>query len=248
MFKEKKIACVIPARLASSRFPRKILAHLGGKPLIQWVWEAARRVSLFDSVVFAIDAVETARVIEGFGGVYEMTSARCQNGTERLIELQERKKVSADIWVNWQADEPFLSETMLEELLETCDDPTIDVWTLCKRIAAHEEIDCPHVVKVVSDAKGRALYFSRSTIPHYPEGAKEKIYYKHCGLYAYTDAALAKLSTLPPSPLAAAERLEQLTFLAHGFKIFLQETSGEMFGIDVPEQLQAAAERLELIP
>ena len=244
MFKEKKIACVIPARLESSRFPRKILAPLAGKPLIQWVWEAARRVSFFDTVVFAIDSVETARVIDAFGGAYEMTSARCQNGTERLIELQEHKRVEADIWVNWQADEPFLSEAMLEELLETCDETDIDVWTLRKQISSLQDINCPHVVKVVCDAKGRALYFSRATIPNYPQDVQEKIYYKHCGLYAYTDAALAKLSTLPPSPLAEAERLEQLTFLSHGLKIFVQETTGEMFGIDIPEHLTMAALRL----
>ena len=88
MFKEKSIACVIPARLASKRFPRKILAPLGGKPMIQWVWEAAKSVSFFDAVVFAVDSMETARVIEGFGGQWELTSARCRNGTERLIELQ----------------------------------------------------------------------------------------------------------------------------------------------------------------
>ena len=195
-------------------------------------------------MVFAIDSVETARVIEGFGGEYEMTSVRCRNGTERLIELQEHRRISADIWVNWQADEPFLSEAMLRQLLETCDRGKIDVWTLRKRIIEPEDIGSPHVVKVVCDEAGRALYFSRLPIPHYPQGVDEKIYYKHCGLYAYTDAALAKIATLSPSYLAEAERLEQLTFLAHGLSIFVQETEHEMLGVDLPEHLAAAERRL----
>lgn len=246
MFKEKTIVCVIPARLESSRFPRKILASLAGKPLIQWVWEAARKVSLFDQVIIAIDSPLTAQVIEGFGGEYVMTSARCRNGTERLIELQKRGLVKGDIWVNWQGDEPLLHEAMIRQLLATCDQSEVDVWTLRKRIAFQEEIESPHVVKVVCDERGRALYFSRSTIPHYPKGwpDKEKIYYKHCGLYAYTDAALAKIAALPPSPLAEAESLEQLTFLAHGMSIFVQPTDYEMVGIDLPEHLCTAEERL----
>ena len=244
MFKEKTIACVIPARLESMRFPRKILAPLGGKPLIQWVWEAAKRVSFFDTVVFAVDSMETAEVIEGFGGEWILTSARCRNGTERLIELQKAKRVQADIWVNWQADEPFLHEEMIAELLETCDRQDVDVWTLRKQITSADEIRSPHVVKVVCDEKGCALYFSRRAIPHYPEECNEKIYYKHCGLYAYTDEALAKIGALSPSYLAEAEKLEQLTFLSHGLKIFVQSTKHELHGIDLPEHLAVAEERL----
>lgn len=244
MFKEKVIVCVIPARLESSRFPRKILAPLAGKPLIQWVWEAAKRVPFFDSVIFAIDSMETAAVIEGFGGKWALTSARCQNGTERLIELQKQGVVKADIWVNWQADEPFLNEEMIRELLSSCDQEGTDVWTLRKQITSSEEIAGPHVVKVVCDENGHALYFSRSLIPHYPEECKKKIYYKHCGLYAYTDQALSKIATLPLSSLAEAESLEQLTFLSHGLKIYVQVTENESLGIDLPAHLEAAEEAL----
>src|SRR3972149_521987 len=110
MLKNKKIACIIPARLHSTRFPKKILAPLLNKPLIQWVWEAAKKVSFFDRVVFAIDSEETAKAIERFGGEYLMTSPSLKSGTERLIELMLEEKVEADIWVNWQGGEPFLNQ------------------------------------------------------------------------------------------------------------------------------------------
>ena len=122
-----KIACVIPARLKSSRFPRKILAALHHKPLIQWVWEAARSVSLFDSVTVAVDADETAKVVQSFGGHSLMTSESCLTGTHRLCELLLQDKIDADIIVNWQGDEPFLHEQMIAELLQTAKTDHADV-------------------------------------------------------------------------------------------------------------------------
>lgn len=240
MLGKKKVACIIPARLKSTRFPRKMLAQLGSKPLMQWAWEAACSVSLFDTVAFAIDSQEVARVIEDFGGTYFFTEESCQNGTERMIELQKNQKVDADIWVNWQGDEPFITEGMIKNLLQTCACEESDVWTLAKKIDKLEEIATPHIAKVVFDAKGFALYFSRSVIPHYRDAGEVKSYYKHIGLYAFTKQALEKIAMLSPAPLELAEQLEQLRFLYHGLKIRVHETKEEAMGIDLPEHLAAA--------
>ena len=110
MIGSKKIVCIIPARLKSTRFPNKMLSMLQGKPLLQWVWERANAISLFDHVAFAIDSEETARIIESFGGVYYMTDENCASGTDRLVEVMRRGLVDGDIWVNWQGDEPFISD------------------------------------------------------------------------------------------------------------------------------------------
>lgn len=235
----KKIACVIPARLKSTRFPRKILSLLHRKPLIQWVWEAAKSVPLFDSVTIAVDANETADVVQSFGGSSIMTSESCPSGTMRLCELLHRNEIDADILVCWQGDEPFLHEKIISELLQSARSDAADVWTLKKRISAHEDIHSPHVAKVVTDSEGYALYFSRSPIPYHRD-MQETIYYKHIGIYAYTRNALERLAQLPSSYLAEAEQLEQLNFLYHGLKVRVHETSHEGFGIDIPEHLEKA--------
>jgi 3-deoxy-manno-octulosonate cytidylyltransferase (CMP-KDO synthetase) len=234
----KKIVCIIPARLKSTRFPRKALADLSGKPLIQWVWEAARRVELFDEVAFAIDSHETARVIEHFGGNYFMTSEACPSGTDRLIELMQRKLIDADIWVNWQGDEPFINQKMIQDLLQSCDEPC-DIWTLKKKIIQPDEIASPNVSKVVCDAQGFALYFSRHAIPYYRDTPKNE-YYKHIGLYAFSREALQKIAQLKPCALEEAEQLEQLRFLYHRLRIRVHETDREVMGIDLPEHLDKA--------
>jgi 3-deoxy-manno-octulosonate cytidylyltransferase (CMP-KDO synthetase) len=246
MLHDKKIVCVIPARLKSTRFPRKMLTRLHNKPLLQWVWEAANRVSLFDEVTFAIDSDETAALIDTFQGKYVMTSEQCQSGTERLIELVGRKWSDADIWVNWQGDEPFIHEAMIHNLLQTCAKEHSDVWTLCKKITQADEIHNPHVAKVVCDAEGYALNFSRSTIPYYRDPREEahKCYYKHVGLYAFTREALLKMATLSPCYLEEAEQLEQLRFLYHRLKVRVHETESDVFGIDLPEHLIKAEKTL----
>jgi 3-deoxy-manno-octulosonate cytidylyltransferase (CMP-KDO synthetase) len=234
-----KIACVVPARLKSSRFPRKILASLHNKPLLQWVWEAASNVSLFDSVTVAVDAEETAKVASSFGAKAVMTSENCPSGTMRLCELVTTEQIDADIFVCWQGDEPFLHEKMIAELLQTAETDGADVWTLKKKIVKPEDIDSPHVVKVVTDLQGDALYFSRSPIPYHRD-TQETVYYKHIGIYAYTQEALQQIARLPSCYLAEAEQLEQLNFLYHGLKVRVHETSFEGFGIDIPEHLEKA--------
>jgi len=233
-----KIICVIPARLKSKRFPRKLLSYLGPKPLLEWVWDAANACPQFDEVAFAIDHYEIANLIKTFRGKYFMTAEDCPSGTDRLIELMDFGRLKGDIWVNWQGDEPFINPAMIDELLQSVTDPVSDIWTLKKKMNSEEEIENPHVVKVVTDLEGKALYFSRSPIPY---ARREKpIYYKHIGIYAYTARALKKIQKMPPSPLEKSESLEQLRFLEQGLTLKVHETCHDTQGIDVPEDLIAA--------
>jgi len=254
MIGSKKIVCIIPARLLSTRFPQKMLKMLYGKPLLEWVWDQANHVSIFDHIAFAIDAQETADVIASFGGAYYMTSRHCPSGTDRLIEVMNQNTIAADIWVNWQGDEPFITEKMIGQLLQSCAYDDSDVWTLKKRITKSEEITSPHVAKVVCDHQDRALFFSRSMIPFYRDAIAEedKVFYKHVGLYAFTQEALKKIALLPPCAIERAEQLEQLRFLYYNMRIKVHETDQDVFGIDLPEHLVraeahlAAAQALEL--
>lgn len=242
-----KITCVIPARLQSTRFPRKILADLAGRPLLQWVWEAACKTRIFDKVVIAVDAEETARVVDSFGGHAEMTAVSCVNGTERLIELVQDGRIQGDIFVNWQGDEPFIDKGMIEDLLQTCQKIDSDLWTLKKKIKDNAQVHSPHFAKVVTDADGRALLFSRSPIPHYrdflPES--EKVFYKHIGIYAFTRKALLQISQFSPCSIEDAEQLEQLRWIYNGLRIGVHETQKEVFGIDVPEHLAMAHDHIQ---
>lgn len=243
-----KIVCVIPARLESSRFKHKMLKSLNGKPLLQWVWEAAINTKLFSDVVFAIDSKEVEDVINRFNGKSIMTSKSCASGTDRLVELFTQKKIEGDIWVNWQGDEPFIHKEMVENLLQTCGSDRADIWTLKKKTSSQEEINNPNIAKIVSDHEGYVLYFSRSPIPFYrdPSPDNDKIYFKHIGIYAYTQEALKKISNLPTSVyLEEAEKLEQLRFLYFGLKVRAHETFHDVFGIDLPEHLIEAEKRLK---
>lgn len=245
MIGSKKVSCIIPARLASTRFPKKILAELGGKPLIQWVWEAANRVHIFDEVLFAIDEEETAQVIESFGGRFLMTSKECVSGTERLVELWKKNLVKSDLWVGWQADEPFITSIMIEDLLQSCEEDECGIWTLCKKIDNSLEIQSPHVVKVVRNFLNEALYFSRSPIPFVRDKGVNQSFYKHVGMYAFSSEALEKISTLPLCAIEEMEKLEQLRFLNYGLKIKVHQTEDEIFSIDIPEHLATAEKFLQ---
>jgi 3-deoxy-manno-octulosonate cytidylyltransferase (CMP-KDO synthetase) len=242
-----KIACVIPARLKSTRFPKKMLASLKGKPLLQWVWEAAHRTQCFDEIAFAIDSEEAAALVRSFGGTYHFTEESCKSGTDRLVELQERGAIKADIWVNWQGDEPFINKQMISDLLQSCKKEPSDVWTLKKRITSPHDISSPHIAKVVCDERGFALYFSRSVIPHYRDGcpSEDKKFFKHIGIYAFTAHALQQIKSLSPCELELAEQLEQLRFLYHGMKVRVHETRQEALGIDLPEHLILAERFLD---
>lgn len=219
-----------------------MLASIRGKPILQWVWEAAQGTGCFNTIAFAIDSEETAALIRSFGGAYHMTPETCPSGTDRLADLEQRGLVEADIYVNWQGDEPFIKKQMIETLVQSCHQEKSDVWTLKKRLHTVADIQNPHIAKVVCDAQGFALYFSRSVIPHYrdPRPEEQKLYFKHIGIYAYTREALRKIRTLPSCYLEEAENLEQLRFLYNGLRIRVHETECEAFGIDLPEHLAQA--------
>jgi len=246
MFKHKRIVCVIPARLASFRFPEKMLASLAGKPLLSWVWDAATKVSLFDDVLFAVDDQRLIDCIQSFGGKALLTSVHCQSGTARLVELVKNKKFDADIVVNWQGDEPFIQSPMILELLQSIDNPTQSVWTLKKRITNGADITSRSCAKVITNQQDQALYFSRSPIPcvrdntNLEELVLQSIYYKHVGLYAFTKESLQKMATLGKSHLEDLEKLEMLRLLDYGISITVHETQYEVFGIDTPADLAKA--------
>ncbi len=245
----KKVACIIPARLQSSRLPRKILEKLHGKTLLEWVWKAANKVAIFDEIVFAIDAEETGDVIKRFGGTYFMTSSNCKTGTDRLVEIMQQGLITANIWVNWQADEPFIISEMIDNLLQSANEDFYGIWTLKRRLKKEEEVSSPHIAKVVCNHQGYALYFSRSIIPHYRADLQvpfaDREYYQHIGMYAYTTKALQEIATIGTSCLEDAECLEQLRFLQHGIPIKIHETKHRVLGIDTPEDLKKAE---KLIP
>jgi 3-deoxy-manno-octulosonate cytidylyltransferase (CMP-KDO synthetase) len=219
-----------------------MLASLGGKPLLQWVWEAALATRQFDHIIIAVDDEEIADLVKSFGGSFAMTSPACLSGTERLVELMQTGRLKADIYVNWQGDEPFIDGQMIGDLLQSVDREDAEIWTLKKRIEDPVQITSIQHAKVVTDAQGYALLFSRSPIPCYRDVKtdEEKIYYKHIGLYAFAHSALQKISSLPPSPIEMAEQLEQLRFIYHGLKMKVHETQVEVQGIDLPEHLSMA--------
>ena len=243
----KKVVCIIPARLASVRFPEKVLQHLAGKPLLQWVWQAASSVTLFDECHFAIDDVKTAKLLDSFGAPWFMTSPQAESGTDRLIELMDQGRVKTDIWVNWQGDEPFVNKAMIHELLQSAaSDDDVDVWTLKKKISLPEQIRSANVAKVVTDLKGNAIYFSRSPIPFYRDQELEcGEFYKHVGIYAFSTKGLQSIKGTQPGPLERAEKLEQLRFLERGLKIRLHETTYEVRGIDTTEDLAFAEKQIK---
>ena len=246
MLGSKKIACIIPARLASTRFPEKMLTTLCGKPLLQWVWEAAKAVPCFDECHFAVDDVKIAALLDSFGASWFMTAVDAQCGTDRLAEVMERGLVTADVWVNWQGDEPFINAAMIADLLQSIEQDDVQVWSLKKLITQVDQITSPNVAKVVTDVTGRALYFSRSPIPFYRDHALNKgVFYKAVGMYAFSTQGLKLWRQLPYSGLEAAEKLEQLRLLEHGVAMRIHETAFEVCGIDTPQDLVAATQVMQ---
>src|ERR1700722_6987413 len=215
-----RAVAVIPARLASIRMPRKMLREIGGKPLVGWVYEAVRSSPLLDEVIIATDSEEIVSVCRSHGWRVQMTSADHRSGTERVHEISQ--SVDADIYLNVQGDEPLTRTEHIAGLIELMRDPGVQVGTLKTRAAA-ADIDNSSAVKVVTDSAGRALYFSRATIPYDRDGAGPA-YFKHLGFYAYRKPALDRFVALPESTLERSERLEQLRFLENGIAIQVAET------------------------
>jgi len=231
---------VIPARLASTRLPRKMLREVSGKPLIRVVYEAVRSSPLLADVFVATDSEEIMAVCREHNCNARMTSAAHRSGTERVHEISCRE--SADIYINVQGDEPLVRSEQIATLLRVMENPDAQVGTLMTPAAAID-IPNPNAVKVVTDLAGRALYFSRATIPFDRDKSTPR-YFKHLGLYAYRKAALDRFVNLPESSLEKAERLEQLRFLENGISIFCGETPFDSIGVDTEEDLQRVIELL----
>jgi 3-deoxy-manno-octulosonate cytidylyltransferase (CMP-KDO synthetase) len=238
---------VIPARLQSTRLPRKLLLAETGKPLIQYVWEAASRSKSLDRVLVATDSEEIADVVRGFGGDVEMTGEH-PSGTDRIAEVIRRRPDLGDIVVNLQGDEPELSPELVETLVKALlDHSTAEMSTLGTPLSDKHHLDSPSVVKIARGRDGRALYFSRLPIPYVRDGLPEEAavpWLQHLGLYAYRRDFLLWLATLPPSPLEQLEKLEQLRALEAGARIQVAVVLQPSVGIDTPEDYARFVERL----
>ena len=229
-----KAIAVIPARLASTRLPRKMLRQIAGQTLLARVYKGVRSSPLLDSVIVATDSDEIMQHCRQQGWNARMTSAAHRSGTERVREISD--SVAADVYLNIQGDEPLTRPEHIAALLDLMRDPHVQVGTLKTRASA-EDIRNPNAVKVVTDAAGRALYFSRATIPYDRDGANPG-YFKHLGFYAYRKTALDRFCTLPESSLERSERLEQLRFLENGLSIHVAETPYDTVGVDTEEDLR----------
>lgn len=233
----ERILAVIPARLASTRLPRKVLRELNGQPLLAWVVEAARRCPEVGRLLVAADSDEVAALCAARGWECLMTSPDLPSGSDRLFAVS--REIDADIYVNIQADEPLLRPAHLEALLRPFANPAVAISTLKVR-CAEESITDPNVVKVVTAPDGRALYFSRAAIPFNRDG-QSTTYWKHLGLYAYRKQALERFAALPPGHLEQIERLEQLRLLENGIPIHVAESPLDTIGVDTEEDLSRVA-------
>lgn len=242
-----KFIGIIPARYASTRFPGKPLAMLGGKPVIQHVYEKVAAV--LEEAYVATDDERIFSAVEAFGGKAVMTRTDHKSGTDRIEEAVEKLATDADVIVNVQGDEPFIRHSQIETVCRCFDDTQTQIATIGKPFDTMEAVENPNSPKIVVDNNGYAMYFSRSVIPfvrgidssewlsHYP-------FLKHLGLYAYRKDILRKITQLPQSSLEKAESLEQLRWLQNGYRIKVGITDFETVGIDTPEDLLRAEEFL----
>lgn len=243
-----RILGVIPARLASTRLPRKVLREIAGRPMLAWVYEAARACPQLHDVLIATDSEEVATLCSVHGWNFRLTSPSLPSGTDRVHAIAQ--EVPADIYVNVQGDEPLvLAEHLTALLMPFASETASNVQvTTIKTPCTPENIQNPNAVKVVTAADGRALYFSRATIPYDRDGAQGRAqqpgrqtaiaYWKHIGLYAYRKAALDRFPHLPASDLESTERLEQLRFLQNGIDIYVEPTPHDTIGVDTEEDLK----------
>ena len=243
-----KFIGIIPARYASTRFPGKPLALLGGKPVIQHVYEKVAAV--LEAAYVATDDERIYDVVKSFGGQVVMTRTDHKSGTDRIEEAIEKIGGEWDVVVNVQGDEPFVAKNQLDTICHCFDDPTTQIATLGKPFESMEAVQNPNSPKIVVDNMGFAMYFSRSVIPyvrgkemsswltHYP-------FLKHLGIYAYRKDVLRQVTQLPQSSLEISESLEQLRWLQNGFKIKVGTTDVETVGIDTPQDLERAEEFLK---
>ncbi len=228
--------CVIPARLGSTRLPRKLLRTIAGKPILQWVYEHAKQARLVSRVIVACDDESLISCVRNFGGEALMTRPDHQSGTERIAEVAAG--LSCEAIVNLQADEPLMPGEVVDQVVRALrEDPACQMSTACVKKDDPNEFRNPNVVKLTKDVTGRALYFSRSPIPHDRDG-KRSDFLKHLGIYGYRRDFLLKFSSLAGSDLENRERLEQLKALENGICIKVVETTHDSVGIDTAEDLE----------
>ncbi|UMB61541.1 3-deoxy-manno-octulosonate cytidylyltransferase [Lutibacter sp. A80] len=235
-----KIIAMIPARFEASRFPGKLMKNLAGKSVILRTYEATKQSNLFDEVYVVTDSEIIFNEITSNGGKAIKSIKEHESGSDRIAEAVENLDV--DIVVNVQGDEPFTQTESLKNLLEVFKTDTkqqVDIASLKIKITDLEEINNPNNVKVVCDEAGFAMYFSRSPIP-FARDASKAVYYKHIGIYAFRKKALLKFTQLPVNQLEAAEKLENLRFLANDMTVKMVETNKLAIGIDTPEDLEKA--------
>ena len=242
---------VIPARYASTRFPAKPLALLGGKPIVQRVYEQVAK--MVERVVVATDDERIYDTVASFGGEVVMTSPNHKSGTDRCAEAYDKLGCEADIVINVQGDEPFIVTEQIATLVKCFENEAIDIATLVKPFSAEsgiEALENPNSPKVVINERGEAIYFSRSAVPYLrdverSEWLKRHTFYKHIGIYAFRAKTLGEITQLPQSPLEQAEKLEQLRWLENGYRIGVGITDIETIGIDTPEDLERAEQFLK---
>ena len=233
---------VIPARLASTRLPRKVLREILGTPMVCHVYHRARESDFLSDLLVATDSEEVVAVCRAHGIPAVMTSADHPSGTDRVWEVSRSR--AADVYLNIQGDEPLITPGHIQALVEPFQKrPETQVVTLKIR-ATPEEAASPNVTKVVTDLRGTALYFSRAPIPHDRDRSGAAVHWKHMGLYAFRREALERFHGFPPSALERAERLEQLRFLEHGIPIHVAETSEPTIGVDTEADLRAVEAHL----
>ena len=230
-----KVVAIIPARIASSRLPRKVLREIAGQTMLQRVYEAARGCGALADVIVATDSNEILSVCERNGWTARMTSTSHRSGTDRVHEVAQ--SVAADVYINVQGDEPLAHPDHVNALVELMKNPRIEVGTI-KTPCPAQDVNNPNAVKVVTDAQGRALYFSRSTVPYDRDKTGDVRYFKHLGFYAYRKAALDRFCSLPESQLERSERLEQLRFLENSIPIYVTETIHDTIGVDTEDDLK----------
>ena len=237
-----KSVVVIPARIGSTRFPGKVLAKLGGKPIIQWVWERAVR-SKADSVLVATDDETVLETVRSFGGNGVMTRKDHPTGSDRIWEAA--KGLDAELIINLQGDEPLTPPEVVNDLIDAMEESGAEMGTVVGPVTRDEVKDNPNQPKVILSADGFALYFSRSMIPYLREGGRETQVYRHWGIYAYRKAALERFVSLPQGELEQCEKLEQLRWLEAGYPIHVAMTNHANIGIDTPDDLAAAEKYLK---
>lgn len=250
--KPLKFIVIIPARYASTRFPGKPLALLGGKLMIQRVYEQVAGV--VEDVVVATDDERIYNAVEAFGGRVVMTSANHKSGTDRCWEAYQKQGEEFDVVINVQGDEPFIAHSQLKAIMACFEDEATDIATLVKPFTEEDglaALENPNSPKVVLDKQLRAIYFSRSVIPYLrgverEQWLKTHTYYKHIGMYAFRADVLREVTSLAQSPLELAESLEQLRWLENGYKIGVGISNVETVGIDTPEDLQRAEAFLKM--